>query len=256
MSEPARSWLPLSTYRRCLLELLRQCRNIPLVTAERPMRLADVVAARQASLLRPAWTTIFAKAFAIVAARRPELRRSFIRFPWVHLHEHPVNVASVIVERVVDGEEMPLNHRFREPERHSLAELQSSLLRAKTRPIEEVPIYRRMRKIARLPGPLRRLLWMMAYHLSGKVRAKNYGTFALSSPAACGAGLTTIISPVALTLHYGMFEDDGRINMRLTFDHRAIDGAPAARALVDMEAALHSEILVELRQLPSVGRAA
>jgi pyruvate/2-oxoglutarate dehydrogenase complex dihydrolipoamide acyltransferase (E2) component len=92
--------------------------------------------------------------------------------------------------------------------------------------------------------------------LSGKVRARNYGTFALSSPAASGAGLTTIISPVALTLHYGMFDDDGRINMRLTFDHRAIDGAPAARALAGMEAALHAEILSELRQLPKMERAA
>ena len=256
MPEPATTWLPLSTYRRCLIEVMRQCRNIPLVTAERPMRLPDVVDARQASQLRPAWTTIFTKAFAIVAARRPELRRSYFGFPWAHLYEHPQNVASVIVERVVDGEDMPLPHRLREPERQSLSELHSSLLRAKTRPIDEVPIYRRMRKMTWLPGPLRRLLWTLAYQLSGRVRAKNYGTFALSSPAASGAGLTTILSPVPLTLHYGMFEDDGRIDMRLTFDHRAIDGAPVARALADMEAALHTEILTELRQLPGVELAA
>lgn len=256
MTASAKSWLPLSPYRRCLLELMRQCRNIPLVTAERPMRLGDIVEARQASELRPAWTSIFTKAFAIVAARRPELRRAFFQLPWGHLYEHPVNVASVIVERHVDGEDMPLNHRFREPERQSLAQLHGSLLRAKTRPIEEVPVFRRLKKIAYLPSPLRRLLWALAYHASGRVRAKNYGTFALSSPAASGAGLTTILSPVALTLHYGMFERDGSITMRLTFDHRVIDGAPAARALADMEAALHSEILSELRQSRTLERAA
>lgn len=256
MSPKAKSWLPLTTYRRCLLELMRQCRNIPLVTAERSMRLNDVIDARQASQLRPAWTTIFIKAFAIVAARRPELRRSYFGFPWAHLYQHSENVASVIVERVVNGEEMPLSHRLRHPERRTLAELHGSLMRAKTRPIEEVPIYRRMRKIAHIPGPLRRLLWRLAYHLSGKVRAKNYGTFALSSPAASGAGLATIISPIALTLHYGMFDDDGRIDMRLTFDHRAIDGAPVARALADMEAALHAEVLSELRQMPRLECAA
>jgi pyruvate/2-oxoglutarate dehydrogenase complex dihydrolipoamide acyltransferase (E2) component len=53
-----------------------------------------------------------------------------------------------------------------------------------------------------------------------------------------------------------MFADDGRIDMRLTFDHRAIDGAPVARALADMEAALHAEILSELRHMPRLERAA
>lgn len=252
----AKSWMPMSRYRRCLLEMLRQTRNIPLVTAERPMQLADVVEARQVSALRPAWTAIFIKAFALVADRRPELRRSFFGFPWAHFYEHPTNVATVIVERQVDGEDMPLSHRLREPQRQSLAELHNSLFRAKTRPINEVPIYRYMKKFARIPGPMRRLLWMMAYHVSGRFRAKNYGTFALSAPNASGAGLTTILSPVALTLHYGMFDDDGRITMRLTFDHRAIDGAPAARALAAMEEALHAEILAELRQMPALERAA
>jgi hypothetical protein len=46
--------LPLSPFRRNVVELLRRCQKIPLVTAERKMRLADVIDARQASQRAPA----------------------------------------------------------------------------------------------------------------------------------------------------------------------------------------------------------
>lgn len=251
MSAPDQKWLPLSPFRRNVIELLRRCQHVPLVTAERQMHLADVIEARRALEPRPSWVAIFTKAFAMVASKRPELRTAYRGFPWGHLYTHPFSVAMVMVERHVNGEDMPLNYRFRRPENQSLALLTEELRRAKTLPIDEVPIYRRMKMIGGLPGFLRRFVWWVGYHWSGGKRAHYYGTFALSSPAASGAGLTTILSPVALTLHYGLFDDTGRIVMRLTFDHRAIDGAPVARALADMEASLHGEILSELKQMRS-----
>lgn len=256
MSDSGHRWQPLSPFRRNVVELLRRTQKVPLVTAERKMRLADVIDARQAIDLHPSWTAIFTKAFSIVAALRPDLRRSYFSFPWAHLYEHGVNVAMVMVERNVNGEDMPLNYRIRRPELRSVAAISEELRRAKTAPIDEVPIYRRMKMIGLMPGFLRRFLWSFGYHWSGRKRAHYYGTFALSSPAASGAGLTTILSPVTLTLHYGMFDDAGNIDMRLTFDHRAIDGAPVARALAEMEAALHGEILTELRQQSRLERAA
>ena len=256
MSAPGQKWLPLSPFRRNVVELLRRCQRVPLVTAERQMRLADVIEARQAIEPHPNWVALFTKAFASVAARQPELRTSYRGFPWGHLYQHPSNIAMIMVERTVSGEAMPLNYRIRRPETLSLASLSEELRRAKTLPIDDVPIYRRMKMIGKLPGILRRFVWTVGYHWSGDKRAHYYGTFALSSPAASGAGLTTILSPVALTLHYGLFDDAGRIDMRLTFDHRAIDGAPVARALAGMEDALHGEILTELRQWPKLAMAA
>ena len=49
------------------------------------------------------------------------------------------------------------------------------------------------------------------------------------------------------TLHYGLFDTDGGLDVRLTFDHRVLDGAPAARALADLEGVLLNEVLAEVR---------
>jgi pyruvate/2-oxoglutarate dehydrogenase complex dihydrolipoamide acyltransferase (E2) component len=51
------------------------------------------------------------------------------------------------------------------------------------------------------------------------------------------------------TLNYGQFEPDGTLDVRLTYDHRVLDGSTVARALVALEAVLHGEILAELKCL-------
>ena len=45
-----------------------------------------------------------------------------------------------------------------------------------------------------------------------------------------------------------MFDTAGGVEMRLSFDHRVLDGATAAVALADMEGVLHEEITQECAQ--------
>ena len=45
------------------------------------------------------WPVVFAKAYALVAAGSPPLRRVYVKLPWPHLYELPRSVASIIVER-------------------------------------------------------------------------------------------------------------------------------------------------------------
>jgi hypothetical protein len=170
-------------------------------------------------------------------------------YPWPYLYQHSGSIASIMVERIVDGDEIPVQFRIRCPESICLMRLHEMVLRAKTIPMEQFKELRQMRRLGKMPSPIRRLLWRMGFHWSGRKRAHYFGTFALSSPAAAGAGLSTIISPVTCTLHYGLFDESGRINMRLTFDHRAIDGAPVARALNDLEETLQMEIAPEIEQM-------
>jgi len=244
-----RKWIFLSPFRRSIVELMRLSRPIPLVTAERTMNLAALIDARQATPVRPNWSVIFSKAFALLAARRPALRRAFMSFPWVHLYEHPVSVASIMLERTWGDEEIVIQLRLKHPEHLPLMQLHESLQVAKQCPLEELKEFRQLRWMGGLPWGVRQAMWNFAYYWRGDKRAHYFGTFGLSSPASEGAGLATIVSPVTCTLHYGLFDDAGRLDVRLTFDHRVIDGAPVARALAEIEQTLLTEILAELKAI-------
>ncbi len=235
---------------------MRLSKSVPLVTAERRMNLSPIIEARKAGPVKPSWTVILSKAFAIVAARRPELRTAYMSYPYSHLHVHPYSIATVIVEREFQGEVFPLNYRLKKPETTALLDLHRTLDLSRTVPLEEDEQFRFMYSLARKPLLVRRSLWWMGYHWSGCKRAHYFGTFGLSSPAVGGAGLTTIVSPLSCTLHYGLFDDVGQIDMRVTFDHRAVDGAPVARGLAEMEQILMTDVLDEIKQLPSSIQAA
>jgi len=60
---------------------------------------------------RPSWCGLFARAFAIVAARQPRSGAVTCLF-LAHLYEHPESVAAIVVERDWDGEEAPLITHF------------------------------------------------------------------------------------------------------------------------------------------------
>jgi hypothetical protein len=100
--------------------------------------------------------------------------------------------------------------------------------------------------LSSLPLPLRRFLWWVALECDGRYKGHFFGTFAISVVGALGAAGLHILSPLALTLNYGTFEADGSLDVRLTYDHRAMDGATAARALVAMEEVLHEQIRQEM----------
>jgi hypothetical protein len=243
--------LALSPPRIWIDDLMRASRSVPLVSFERIMALGPVESARQAVPTRPGWCSLFVKAFALVAARRPELRRAYISFPWAHLYEHPISIASVAVERDWCGEPGVFFTQFREPDQQSLVELDAELDRAKTAPVTSYPSYRRLLRMASLPGPLRRWAWWFALvGFGGMRRARYVGTFGVSVTAGLGASALALQTPLTSTLHYGSLDAAGQMPVRLTFDHRVLDGGPVARALVDLEQTLNGPIREELLALP------
>jgi hypothetical protein len=54
-------------------------------------------------------------------------------------------------------------------------------------------------------------------------------------------------------IHYGLMDDKGCLDVRLAFDHRVLDGAPAAEALGSLEATLLGEILDEVKSIARDG---
>ncbi len=237
-------YVSLSPPRRWVGDLLELGQRVPLVPFERRMNLGALGDARRAAGV--GWCALFVKAMGMVAQRRPELRRAFLRWPWARLYEHGASAAMIAVEREWEGEPAVFFGRIAEPENRPLAEIEAELRHLKISPVESIREYRRLFRVARLPRPLRRLAWRWAHDWCGPRHVRYFGTFGVSVTAAEGASALALVSPTTTTLHYGVMTLNGDIDVRLTFDHRVIDGAPIARALAELEETLHGELRREL----------
>ncbi len=216
------------------------------------MALAAVAAERALSPVP--WSLLFAKAFALVATQRPELRRAAMNWPWPHLYECEQSCGSMALEREYEGEPAVFFGLIHDPANQSLSDLQQRLNRWKTEPVESISDFRKVIWFSGLPWWMRRLVWWYADNFSGRVRAHNFGTFGISITASTGATALNLIAPVASILNYGPFDSEYRLDVRLHFDHRVYDGMTAARVLAEIEEVLNSDLLQELaanRQSPS-----
>lgn len=246
MRLPRGSTIRLTPLRRTMGDLLHAGRKVPLVAIERTMPLADVFAARQRAAARPSWFAVFIKAYAAVSARRPELRRAYLSWPWARIHQHECNVASVAVARRVGDEDGVMWYTIQHPEQLPLAAIDAAVRAARVDPVERVGDFRRQLRLGRLPRPVRRLAWWAALEVSGGWRAKHAGTFGVTGVAALGSASLALLSPLTTTVTYGVFGPDGRANVRLFYDHRVLDGVGPAAALEELEAELRGPIRAEL----------
>jgi hypothetical protein len=237
---------PVSPFRRLVTDLMHFGRKVPAVTVERCMDLGSLIAARAAAPSPPSWTALFAKAYSIVGRDYPQLRQSYLSFPWPRIYEHPHNIVALNVERRLPGEDVILFCLIRSPENRSLAQLDAIVRHHKEAPVEELRSYQRSLALGRVPSPLRRWCWWTTLNVCGRRRCHNFGTFGVSSVASSGAGLLHVIPVLTSSLHYGLFDKEGRLDMRITFDHRVMDGATAARILADLETVLTGQIVREL----------
>ncbi|MFN4261509.1 MAG: hypothetical protein ACK4RK_19675 [Gemmataceae bacterium] len=247
--------LSLSLPRRLMGDYLHCARQVPTVPVERCMCIAEVAAARAAAQPRPSWGAVFLKAYALVARLRPQLRRTYLSFPWPRLYEHPFNVASIAIERQYEGEEAVLFAHIRMPESHRLRDIDRQLRAFKEQPLDQIDAFRRALTITRLPWPVRRLAWWAGLNIWGHKKARRLGTFGMSIYGSLGAASLHPLSPLTTVLNFGPISAAGHVTVRLIYDHRVLDGATVARALADLERTLHGDILYELRDLRGVDAA-
>lgn len=256
MHEPKGRTLPLSGPRRFINDLVHFARKVPSVPVSRMMDLGALAGPREAHPSRPSWSVLFMKAFGMVAAANPPLRRALMTFPNIRLYEHPGSICAMAIERQYRGEDGIFVGLFRGPECQSLAELDASLAWYKNTPLEQVGLFRQMLRVSAAPRPIRRLLWWSTLSVSGLKRAKRFGTFGLSTYGALGAEQMHPMSPLTTTLTFGPIDDCGRVCVKLIYDHRVLDGAYVARRLVEIESSLRGPILAELKQAAGVARLA
>jgi hypothetical protein len=236
----------LSPARRAISDLLHAAKAVPTVPFQKDMNLAGLSAARQAAQPRPSWCAIFTKAYGKVVAAQPELRRAFLSFPTERLVEYSPATADVVVESHLDGEAILVYLSLQDPGSLPLLEIDRCAAALKDQPLASRRL-RGMLALARFPRLLRRLVWWGALNVSGRVRGKLFATFAVSSVANWGVDSLRPLSPLTTLLHYGTVDADGKAAVRLTFDHRVMDGGPPSRALNEMERILNTDILAEVK---------
>jgi hypothetical protein len=246
MAKSAGRSLPISPFRRIVTDLMSFSQQVPSVTADRRMDLRPLIAARNASPAKPGWCVLFSKAFALLGRDYPELRRTYMKFPWPRLYEHPHSIVALNVERRHADETVVLYCLISRPETRSIAAMEEIVRHHKEAPIESLRSYQRSIAVAKIPWPVRPWFWWWSLNLFGRRRSHNFGTFSISSVAAQGAGLLHLIPLLTSTLHYGLFDEQGRLEMRLSWDHRVMDGATVGRVLTDLESLLNREMVREI----------
>ena len=238
----------LSLPRRWVCDLLHCARKVPTVPVERRIDIRAAAQARASIGLRPGWPAIFTRAYGLVSREVPQLRRYYLSFPWPRLYEFPYSIASVAVERDWEGEQAVFFGHLRSPETQTIASLDKHLRDYKELPVREFGLFRRALQIARYPRFLRRFVWWYGLNVSGAKRAKRLGTFGVSVYSGLGSESLHPLSPLTTTLNYGVIED-GKVTVRIVYDHRVMDGGTVARAQGRLEEILNREIVEELRTL-------
>ena len=236
----------ISLPRRLICDLMRASMDVPFVSLSRSLNIRPLLEARAGTASPAGWAAMFVKAFALVAEDEPILRTVYAKWPWPMLYELPRSVALVAIARIEDGEECVLPQRIAAPEAMSLAEVDAEIRHAKTAPIADVPMFRKIMRATRLPLPLRRLSWAVGLNF-GRQRGNWFGSFAVSSVAAYGGGELHPITPGPFIVSYGVVEPDQTIHVVIRWDHRVTDAAPIARVLTRLEQVLNTEIAAELR---------
>ena len=212
--------------------------------------------------IRVTATAFLLKAIAIAQKAHPDTRTAMLPFGRTVVFNDIV--AGFTVERLIGDQPTLFFGAIEQPETKSLATISEELRSHAEANVEDVFHMDLQHKFTKMPWILRRLiLWIGLRH--PELRLKCLGaTFGLSSLGKFG--LKALIPPCVSTSTFGIgtieprpVVRDGRIEVRkmmtltLNFDHRVIDGAPAARFLNDikklLEGGMENYIEDELAQL-------
>ena len=201
--------------------------------------------------IRPklSWNVILMKAYSQIAVRHPELRQIYVPFPWPHIYQHDRNVCMMTVNRVVAGEQCLFFARFEQPEEKSLIELQRQYDHVREAPIEQLKQFRHQLQFARCPWFLRRLGYWVMRNVWVRKAASHMGTFGITLSSFRDTYGTVHLGPNTTTLGVDPISRGGKSRTLLTFDHRLIDGKPAADLMDELGRQLRGPILAEMQAL-------
>jgi len=236
--------------RRLPVDIAIVARRVPSFPVLRRMQLDSVETWRSELKLagiRVGWSAILAHCYGQVCREIPELRDVYVARPWPYLYRHPDPIASLTMHRPISPDNPHRGRlvwgRYLCSEISTVLELQKQIDQWSTQPIEQV--YPDGLRLERWPAPIRRLQWYLLMRWTGRKRAKNLGTFSISSLGHLGAlnGYHPLVTTSSLAM--GPISSNQLTDVVLLCDHRVIDGALGAFALQSLEE--------KLLEIPNVG---
>lgn len=239
----------LSVPRRWMSDLFAASMTVPVIAAERTIRVGAAAAARRRVAGPPGWGALILKAYALAAVRRRELRWIYLTVPRPHIYEHPCSIVTVVMERVWRGETCLFFDQIIAPEAKPIMEIDAAIGGLRHYPIESVGGYRRLIRIGKLPVFLRRPIWWAGLRGSGYLHARYFGTFSINTIGLPRSGVAQTTTPLTMSLTHMPLEPPGQIRICAAFDHRVIDGMAVGRALGEVEAIINDQLVPELRGL-------
>lgn len=239
--------IPLSLPRRFIADLSHTRLAVPLGVVRRTINIGLLRQARTSGQPVP-WTILFAKAWALVAARHPALRQTYAKLPWPHLSQADSSVVTIMIERPWNGEPALFPAKLKRPAERTLTSLAAELAHHVQGPLETNRHYQVILRLSRMPLPIRRLLWWMAFNL-GAWRVAYFGTFGMSVLGRSGVSIDVPVSPLTSFISYGPFQPNGDVEVIVAFDHRVMDGGLVAAAMADLDITLNGKIVEELQAL-------
>lgn len=249
-------YVPLSLARRMICDWLKMSQSIPLANGERKADLQPLWEIANACRPRPNWQVLFLKAYAMVAAERPILRRTYVGWPRPHFYEHPESIGSIAISRKLEGDDALFYLPITAPERTPLLEMEQRIRDARNLPLHEIPAFRRQLRFGKLPWPIRPLFRRFGMAWMGRQRVKFFGTFGMSVMASLGGSTLTTFVPWTTMLHFTPFDDQGCTTVRICLDHRTLDGLEVSLALREMQEILNGPIAEEVRTTYAMKRVA
>jgi len=243
--------LALPRSRRLVTDLLHFSKKLPTQALVRQCRVERLAALQRTKEPGPriGWPVLFLRAYGLMSARHPELRRCYMPWPWPHLYEHPHPVGRITVARRHLNEDWVFFGHIPRPDVQPLTALQDLVLSYKDDPVSSIPKFRQQVVFSGLPRPLRRLAWWATMNVSGGARAERLGTFGVTTVASKGAISIHPPSLAAIMLTFGPVDAEGRVRVTMVYDHRLFDGLPVAGYLEEVEATLNGPVLEELAAL-------
>lgn len=244
------SWLPRSLsiplHRRWMGDIVHFGIKSQTVGCNWVINVAAAAEARKAGHPPVSWVAIWVRAVARAARKWPELRTCYLPYPWPRMYVHPFLVATLLVEREWRGSSAVFLDKVKHPEALSVTQIDRIFRSLRQLPVESVGGYRLLIRISRLPLLVRRLLWSIALHWSGRLRSKYVGMFAINFIRAERFAIAQTKTAISFAMWFGLVKPNGDMLVQLFWDHRILDGMAANRLIRDLEKMINVEIVEEL----------